>query len=148
MPGSYIDGCRDERLDHAAVLNAAAMTRDVGQAPSPFTAPERDLIRREFARHFGAFPSLADGIFLRTWRAGPDAGQPKLPPAIRSMLERGLVEIRWDARHRLPCAVFTEAGLAQLRELAEDRRALDPVRFAHLRRELGLEVECTEGLEG
>jgi hypothetical protein len=74
------------------VLNAAAMTRNAAQAPSLFTAPERDLIRREFARHFGAFPSLADGIFLRTWRAGPQAGQPKLPPAVRSMLERGLVE--------------------------------------------------------
>ena len=124
------------------------MTRGLQHDPSPFTAPERDLIRREFALHFGAFPSLTDGIVLRTWRAGPQAGQPKLSPAVRSMLERGLVEIRWDAQHRLPCAVFTETGLAQLRHLAEDRRALDPVRFAHIRRELGLEAEHGDGVAG
>src|SRR3954451_24427786 len=116
--------------------------------PRPFTAPERDLIRRELSVHFSTHPSVADGIFLRTWRAGPQAGQPKLPPAVRSMLERGLIEVRWDAQHRLPCAVFTAAGLAELRQLAENRRALDPVRFAHIRRELGLQAEHGEGLEG
>jgi hypothetical protein len=107
----------------------------------PFTAPERDLIRRELSVHFSTHPSVADGIFLRTWRAGPQAGQPKLPPAIRSMLERGLVELRPDGHRRLTCAFFTEAGIAALRELAQDRRALDPVRFAHIRRELGLDAE-------
>jgi hypothetical protein len=115
------------------------MSRRVEQPPSPFTAPERDLIRRELCVHFSRYPSVADGIPLRTWRAGPHAGQPKLPPAIRSMLERGLVEVRPDTR--LPCAFFTQAGLAALRQLAQDRRALDPVRFAHIRRELGLEAE-------
>jgi hypothetical protein len=30
------------------------------------------------------------------------------------------------------------AGIEALRDLASDRRHLDPVRFAHLRRELGL----------
>jgi hypothetical protein len=53
------------------------------------------------------------------------------------MLARGLVEI-------LPAragwrAVFTEAGLAALRDMAQDRRALDSARFPHLRAELGLE---------
>jgi hypothetical protein len=46
--------------------------------PSSFTAPVRDVIRRESSPHFGAYPSLTDGTFLRTWRAGPQAGQPKL----------------------------------------------------------------------
>jgi hypothetical protein len=36
-----------------------------------FTASERDLIRREMGMHFGQYPSLADGIFLRIWRGGP-----------------------------------------------------------------------------
>jgi hypothetical protein len=108
---------------------------------SPFTAPERDLIRRELGLRFTTYPSIANGILLRTWRAGPQAGQPKLPPAIRSMLDRGLVELRPDSHRRLPCAFFTEAGVAALRELAEDRRALDPVRFAHVRRELGLDAD-------
>ena len=113
----------------------------VERPPCPFTAPERELIRRELSVHFATYPSVADGIFLRTWRAGPQAGQPKLPPAIRSMLERGLVELRPDGHRRLTCAFFTEAGVAALRELAQDRRALHPVRFAHIRRELGLDAE-------
>ena len=52
------------------------------------------------------------------------------------MLERGLVEIRAG---RGPRAVFTPAGLVALRRLFSNRRAMDPVRFAHLRRELGLD---------
>ena len=105
---------------------------------SPFTAAERDLIRREMGLHFGQLPSLADGLLLRTWRGGPDKGEPKLPPAVRTMLERGLVEVR-PGRFG-PRAFFTEPGLAALRHLLRDRRAMDPARFAHLRRELGLEA--------
>ena len=106
--------------------------------PSPFTAEERELIRREMGMRFGQYPSLADGLFLRTWRGGAQKGEPKLPPAVRSMLERGLVELRpGPIGHR---AFFTEAGLAALRQVLRDRRAMDPARFAHLRRELGLDV--------
>ena len=57
---------------------------------------------------------------------------------MRSLLERGLVEVR-PGRYG-PRAFFTEAGLAALRQLLRDRRAMDPARFAHLRRELGLEA--------
>jgi hypothetical protein len=103
-----------------------------------FTAPERELIRRELHPRFGQEPSVADGIMLRTWRGGPNAGQPKLPPAVHTMLDRGLVEIRTDGRW--PAAYFTEAGIAALRRLAQDRRALDPTRYAHVRREFGLDV--------
>ena len=81
--------------------------------------------------HFGQYPSLAEGLFLRTWRGGPQKGEPKVPPAVQSMLERGLVEIRpgrIDFR-----AVFTKAGLTALRQLLRDRRAMDPARFTHLR---------------
>jgi hypothetical protein len=46
-------------------------------APSPFTPAEREFIRQEFGRRFGQDPALADGIFLRVWRTGPRAGQPK-----------------------------------------------------------------------
>ncbi len=111
-----------------------------GQAkhpPSPFTAAERDLIRLEMGMRFGQHPRLADGLFLRTWRGGPQKGEPKVPPPVRSMLERGLVELRPGAIG--PRAVFTEAGLEALRRLLRDRRAMDPARFAHLRRELGLD---------
>jgi hypothetical protein len=104
-----------------------------------FTTPERELIRREFCQHFGSYPLVAEGIFLRTWRGGPQAGEPKLPPAVRSMLERGLVELRRDGRFAR--AHFTTAGITALREFAANRRYLDPVRYAHVRHELGLEVE-------
>jgi hypothetical protein len=112
------------------------MNRHATPEPSPFTPQERDLIRREFCQHFGQDPRAADGFLLRTWRSGPQAGQPKLPSAVQSMLARGLVEIRTGRGSR---AVFTPAGLAALRQLLTDRRAMDPARFAHLRRELGLD---------
>lgn len=112
------------------------MSRRSTIEPPPFTAQERDLIRRELCQHFGQDPRAADGFLLRTWRSGPQAGQPKLPLAVQSMLERGLVEVRTGRGSR---AVFTPAGLAALRQLLADRRAMDPTRFAHLRRELGLD---------
>ena len=72
------------------------MSSQAHPRPSPpsFAAAERDLIRREMGPHFGQLPSLADGLLLRTWRDGPQKGEPKLPPAARSMLECGLVEVR------------------------------------------------------
>jgi hypothetical protein len=116
------------------------MSDETGPQPLPpsFTAAERDLIRREMGLHFGQLPILADGLLLRTWRGGPSKGEPKLPPPVRSMRERGLVEVR-PGRFG-PRAYFTVAGLAALRLLLQDRRAMDPARFAHLRRELGLEA--------
>jgi hypothetical protein len=56
------------------------------------------------------------------------------------MQARGLVEIHLH-QQRWARAFFTEAGLAALRQLAMDRRVLDPVRYAHVRRELGLLTE-------
>jgi hypothetical protein len=47
-----------------------------------------------------------------------------------------LVEVR--ITNRWPRAFFTEAGLAALRQLVLDRRAMDPERFGHLRAELGM----------
>ncbi len=34
-----------------------------------FSAPERNLIRREFGQHFSSYPAVAPGILLRIWRA-------------------------------------------------------------------------------
>jgi len=95
------------------------------------------LLRREFCRHFSQDPTIADGIFLRTWRGGEKRGQPKIPPAVQTMLERGLVEVR--NTNQWPRAFFTDAGMAALRQLVMDKRAMDPERFAHLRAELGLD---------
>src|SRR3954462_12800169 len=101
---------------------------------SPFIQQERDLIRLELMPRFGQEPELANGLFLRTWRGGPQKGEPKIPKAMQGMLDRGLLEIRTNPMGR-QAAFFTEAGLAALRLLLEDRRAMDPERFDHLRRQ-------------
>ncbi len=44
-----------------------------------FTPGEREYIRRELDQFFSTLPSVADGFQLRTWRGGPQAGQPKVP---------------------------------------------------------------------
>jgi hypothetical protein len=85
---------------------------------------------------FGREPDLANGLLLHTWRDGPQKGQPKIPKAIRSMLDRGLVEIRPNPMGRA-AAFFTEAGLEGLRLLLQDRRLMGPERSDYLRRELG-----------
>ena len=51
------------------------------------------------------------------------------------MLDRSLLTL--ESTPRGPRARFTEAGLTALRQLLLDRRAMDPERFGHLRRELG-----------
>src|SRR4051794_31103912 len=107
------------------------------QSASPFTPQERDLIRLELIPRFGQEPDLANGLFLRTWRDGPQKGQPKIPKAIQTMLDRGLVKIRTNAIGRA-AAFFTEAGLEGLRKLLLDRRAMDSERYGYLRRELGV----------
>ena len=53
------------------------------------------------------------------------------------MLDRGLVKIGTNPMGR-PAAFFTEAGFEGLRQLLQDRRAMDPERFDRLRRELGV----------
>ena len=120
----------------------AVMTRRTTPSPCPFTPLEREYIRRELDMFFGTLPSVAEGFQLRTWRGGPLAGQPKVPPPVRTMVERGLVEIRTDAR--VPKVYFSAAGLTALRLLALDRRYMDPQKFAHVRTELGLEALIEE----
>ena len=113
-----------------------------------FTPAERDFIRREFCTHFSSNPALADGVFLRTWRAGPLKGQPKIPKAMAGLIERNLVSLPSEPQSGFGRrAYFTEAGLAALRELLQDRRSMDPQRFAHLRQELGLDPVAIESVE-
>jgi hypothetical protein len=113
------------------------MPRPFAVGAAPFTPQERDLIRREMGQHFGQYPGLADGIYLRAWHSGPLKGQARVPLAVQSLLDRGLVEIGPD---RIGWkATFTEAGVQALRALAQDRRALDPARYPRLRAELGLD---------
>ena len=42
-----------------------------------FTTAERDYIRRNLDQFFSTLPMVADGFLLKTWRSGPQAGQPR-----------------------------------------------------------------------
>ncbi len=102
-----------------------------------FTSGEREYIRRELDQFFSTLPSVAEGFMLRTWRGGPQAGHPKLPPAAKNLIERGLM--RLDAEQRLPRLLFTDAGLGALRTMMMDARLANPEKFAHVRQELGID---------
>ena len=68
---------------------------------------------------------------------GPDAGKPKLSASAQGLIARGLM--RLDVERRPPRLFFTEAGLEALRVMMRDGRLADPVTFAHVRRELGVD---------
>jgi hypothetical protein len=94
-------------------------------------------IRRELDQFFSTLPTVADGFLLKTWRSGPQAGQPKLPLPAKGLVERGLMRI--DTTQRWPRLLFTETGLVALRTMMTDRRLANPARYAHIRRELGID---------
>src|ERR1700755_871631 len=73
-----------------------------------FSASEREYIRRELDMFFSTLPTVAEGFQLKTWRGGPEAGKPKIPPVARSLIDRRLM--RLDTSGRLPRLFFTEAG--------------------------------------
>lgn len=101
------------------------------------TAKEGADIRSELDRFMTSLPAAADGFMLRIWRTGPNAGHPKIPPAGRSLTNRGLM--RLDTSARQPHLYFTEAGLAPLRRMMANRRLADPEAFAHIQWELGID---------
>ena len=100
---------------------------------------ERAYIRQELDELLGALPTVAEGFQLKTWRTGPRTGQPKVPPAAKSLLERRLMRV--DATLYPPRLFFTRKGLVALRRFMGDKRLADPQKFAHIRRELGIDAE-------
>lgn len=102
-----------------------------------FTAGERDFIRHALDRFFSTLPTVAEGILLKNWRGGPNAGQPKVPAAAQGLLARGL--LRLDTTRRMPMLFFTDAGIDALRAMMRDARLADPAKFAHIRQELGID---------
>ncbi len=118
------------------------MTKHQNVVAAGFTPRERDYIRRELDIFFSTYPRVADGFQLKTWRGGPQAGQAKLPPTAKGLVDRGLM--RLDTSDRLPRLFFTETGMAELRALITDRRLSDPAKFAHVRQELGIDPAPSE----
>jgi hypothetical protein len=115
------------------------MTKPQKTLAAGFTTAEREYIRRELNMFFSTYPSVAEGFRLKTWRGGTQAGQPKIPPTAKGLLERDLM--RLDTGGRLPRLFFTDAGLAELRAMMSDRRLADPVKFARIRQEMGIDPQ-------
>src|SRR5689334_22608650 len=107
--------------------------------PPDFTPGERAYRRRELDLFFSTLPRVAEGFQLKTWRGGPEAGTPKLSPIAKGLVKRGLM--RLEATRRPPHLFFTELGLVALRAMMADRRLADPIKFAHIRQELGIDPE-------
>jgi hypothetical protein len=104
-----------------------------------FTPAERAYIRRELDQFFGTLPSVGEGFQLKTWRGGPRKGEPKLPPAAQSLLERGLM--RLEGAHPPSRLFSTSEGIRALRAMMANALLADPAQFAHVRRELGIDPE-------
>ena len=121
----------------AAACYGARMSKTQDRMIAGFIAAERDYIRRELDVFFSTLPSVVEGFQLKTWRSGPEAGKPKLPPTAKGLIERGLM--RLDTGGHLPRLFFTKAGLTALRAMMTDRRLTDPKKFAHIRQELGFD---------
>jgi hypothetical protein len=121
------------------------MVRSKSALTAGFTFTEREYIRRKLDQLFNTLPTVAEGFQLKTWRGGAKTGQPKLPPTAKSLLERGLM--RLDQSHRTPRLFFTETGIVALRQMIADRRLADPLKFAHVRRELGIDLAPYEAAE-
>jgi hypothetical protein len=102
-----------------------------------FSAKERDYIRRELDVFFSTFPTVAEGFQLKSWRGGPQAGQPRVPAPAQGLIDRGLMRI--DTADTWPRLLFTDAGLAVLRTMMADSRLASPKTFAHVRRELDID---------
>jgi hypothetical protein len=129
-------GSDEVRWDVTARMATSRLDTDMDEAMA-LTPAERNYTRRELDLFFSTLPTVADGFPLKTWRTGPQAGQPKLPPAARGLLDRGLV--RLDTASPFPRLFFTSPRLAELKAMFANRRFADPVHFAHVRRELGID---------
>ena len=108
------------------------MDQDTTTPDDQLAPKEREAVRLAFYPSFSQPAALSEGIYLRTWRTGERRGQPKIPPGVQSMLDRGLVEIR--AGNLLGArAVFTPTGLDVLRRtVREHPRFLSRKDFSHV----------------
>ena len=102
-----------------------------------FNAVERDYLRQQFDVFFSTLPTVAEGVQLGTWKGGMRKGAPKVPPAAQSLIDRGLMHL--DTTARFPRLFFTPEGIAALRRMMADPRLANPQKFAHIRRELGID---------
>ena len=110
---------------------------------APLIPAERDYIRSQLTMFFSTLPTVAEGFTLKIWAGGPQRGQPKVPKVAAGLVARELM--RLDVTARWPRLFFTDVGMAVLRTMMTDTRLADPTRFAHVRRELGIDPGQVHG---
>jgi hypothetical protein len=115
--------------------------------PPALTREEVAYLRTEFLPRFGSVPRLGDGILLRSWKSGTPAGSPRLPPAIKSLSERGLIEVRRLVTGQPFRAFLTASGREALVIAIRNGKSFHPGRYAHLIEELASEYESDDTLE-
>jgi hypothetical protein len=81
-------------------------------------------------------------VVLKIWKSGPEKGKPRLPQAIKSLLDRGMM-IVVTPPGSFPVAKFTPSGLRALRVAL--RSARDDARFAHVLAELAASDDVSTG---
>ncbi len=137
IPGVYPTGAAPGETSGDTFLSCPARPCDTvaRMTTADFTPRERDLIRREFACIFGSARSVQDGILVKRWATGPRKGQPKPVAAVQSMLDRALLVLQDEGAYWLK-ARFTPEGIAALRRMAADKRALHPDDYPKLLQDL------------
>ncbi len=113
-------------------------------APTTLTREEIAYLRSELLPRFGTPPRLSDGILLRAWKSGPQSGLPRLPVALKSLVERGLMEVRQPFPKQPFRAFWTPVGLTVLADALQDRRAFDPDRYRHVASELEADQQSND----
>jgi hypothetical protein len=125
---SHLNMPLDMKIDHSTAIPHLPLDN--------FDAAERAYIRRELDEVLSTLPAAADGFMVRTRKTGANAGNPKIPPAGQSLVERGLMRLEQRPSPRL---FFTEAGWAALKRMMSNPQQADRKKFAHIRQELGIE---------
>ena len=113
-------------------------------SPLAFTRQEISFVRSELSVRLGERPRLVDGIVLRSWKAGPARGSPRMPAAVQSLVSRGLLVVRQTHPGQPFRAFWTDPGLQALLTAIEDPRTFDGATTAQLTAELD-GVSCSIG---
>lgn len=102
---------------------------------APFTEAELTFLKRRLDVQFGEAPSISDGILLKIWKSGLEKGRPKIPDAVKSLIDRKLMVVM-SVEGRIPVASFTEEGIRALSLALESDHVFSNARFEHLRSQL------------
>lgn len=104
--------------------------------PITLTRQEAAYIRAEMLPRFGVMPKISDGIQLKSWKSGPLSGRPRLPSAVSSLVDRGLMEVLQSNPPQPSRAYFTALGINALTAAVRNGRVFPPDRYGHLLLEL------------